>query len=86
MHYEIHITEYGKRNGEIVKMTRDAEINHNGNLYQVANAVIDAAFINDGALVRIARMNFDPTTDSFKIEEYKFNVYEEKAQEIVPVN
>lgn len=86
MHYEIRITEYGKRNGEIVKMTRNASIDHSGNMYQVANAAINAAFINDGASVRIARMNFDPTTDSFKIDEYKFNVYDGKADEINPVN
>lgn len=86
MNYQIHITEYGKRNGEIVKMTRNASIDHSGNMYQVAKAAIDAAFIKDGASVRIARMAFDPTIDSFKIDEYKFTVYGGKADEIVPAN
>ena len=87
MHYEIRITEYSKRkrNGEIVKTTRNASIDSMSNMYQVAKQAIDAAYIQDGAHVRIARMSFDPTTDSFRIEEYEFNVYDRKAEGLKPV-
>ena len=77
MHYEIHIDENG--------MTRNASIDTNDrSIYKAAQLIIGATFAKEGAFVRFASVSYDPTTDSFRITEYSFNVKDGKYSDLKP--
>lgn len=80
--YEIKITEW---NNDRTKSTvRTHSIGSFSRTPKgTAQEIISVFNVRDGANVRFAKMGFDPTTDSFRVTEFTFDVIDGKEDNLV---